>query len=182
MGVDDVLFDQWSTIARVLVVGSLAYVGLVLVLRLSGKRTLAKLNAFDLVVTVALGSTLATVVLSSDVTLAAGIVAIALLVLLQYVVAWVASRSRTLRRVVKSEPTLLLHRGMLIDDRLRRNRVTAGEVRQAVRSEGIGGLDAVHAVVLETDGTLSVIATRSAGTGNALDDVDIPEHSRRESP
>jgi uncharacterized membrane protein YcaP (DUF421 family) len=134
MGVDDVLFDQWSTLARVLVVGSLAYVGLVLVLRLSGKRTLAKLNAFDLVVTVALGSTLATVVLSSDVTLAAGIVAIALLVLLQYVVAWVASRSRTLRRVVKSEPTLLLHRGMLLDDRLRHNRVTAGEVRQAVRS------------------------------------------------
>jgi uncharacterized membrane protein YcaP (DUF421 family) len=182
MGVDDVLFDQWSTLARVLVVGSLAYVGLVLVLRLSGKRTLAKLNAFDLVVTVALGSTLATVVLSSDVTLAAGIVAIALLVLLQYVVAWVASRSRTLRRVVKSEPTLLLHRGTLIHDRLRRNRVTAGEVRQAVRSQGIGGLDAVHAVVLETDGTLSVIPTRSAGTGNALDDVDLPAHSRRNSP
>lgn len=174
MSVDDVFFDQWSTLARVLIAGTLTYAGLVLVLRVSGKRTLAKLNAFDLVVTVALGSTLATVVLSRDVTLAAGIVAIVLLVALQYVVAWSASRARALRRVVKSEPTLLLHHGRLLDDRLQRHRVTDGEVRQAVRSQGIGGLEDVQAVVLETDGTLSVISVGSAGTGSALEDVVIP--------
>ena len=52
------LFQDWGGIVRTVVVGSLAYVTLVLFLRVSGKRTLAKLNAFDLVVTVALGSTL----------------------------------------------------------------------------------------------------------------------------
>ena len=55
------LFDSWAGLGRTLLVGPLAYVALVLLLRISGKRTLTKLNAFDLVVTVALGSTLATV-------------------------------------------------------------------------------------------------------------------------
>lgn len=62
-------FNAWSDIGRVLVVGGLAYAGLVLLLRLTGKRTLSKMNAFDLVVTVALGSTLATILLSKDVAL-----------------------------------------------------------------------------------------------------------------
>lgn len=60
-------FDTWSDLLRIVVVGSAAYVTLVLVLRFSGKRTLAKLNAFDLAVTIALGSALATVLLSSDI-------------------------------------------------------------------------------------------------------------------
>lgn len=65
-------FDGWTGLLRVLVVGTLAYAALVLLLRVSGKRTLSKMNAFDLVVTVALGSTLATVLLSRDVALAEG--------------------------------------------------------------------------------------------------------------
>ena len=80
-------FDSWTGLGRVLLVGTLAYVALVLLLRISGKRTLTKLNAFDLVVTVALGSTLATVLLSKSVALAEGVVALALLVSLQYAIA-----------------------------------------------------------------------------------------------
>jgi uncharacterized membrane protein YcaP (DUF421 family) len=76
--------------------------------------------------------------------------------------------------MVKSEPTLLLHRGELLEDRLRSQRVTEGEVRQAVRSHGIGGLESVDAVVLETDGTLSVIPASSAGSASALADVRLP--------
>lgn len=64
--------DSWSDLGRILAVGASAYVSLVLVLRFSGKRTLAELNAFDLVVTVALGSTLATILLSSDVSWSEG--------------------------------------------------------------------------------------------------------------
>jgi uncharacterized membrane protein YcaP (DUF421 family) len=59
-------FDSWAQVGRVVLVGAATYGVLVLLLRVSGKRTLAKLNAFDLVVTVALGSTLATVLLDSS--------------------------------------------------------------------------------------------------------------------
>ena len=81
-------FDSWSDIIRILAVGTAAYLALVVLLRLSGKRTLAKLNAFDWVVSVALGSTLATVLLSSDVSWSEGAVALVLLAALQFVVAW----------------------------------------------------------------------------------------------
>lgn len=79
-------FDSWSDLGRVVAVGATAYVALVVVLRLAGKRTLAKLYAFDLVVTVALGSTLATILLSADVSWAEGVTAFALLAAFQLAV------------------------------------------------------------------------------------------------
>jgi len=97
-------FNNWADLGRVLIVGVLAYLGLIVLLRLSGKRTLAKMNAFDFVVTVALGSTLATVLLSKDVALAEGLVAFATLVALQFIIAWLSVRSETVSRFVKSEP------------------------------------------------------------------------------
>jgi uncharacterized membrane protein YcaP (DUF421 family) len=60
-------FETWSGLARVLVAGICAYAALVLMLRVSGKRTFSKMNAFDFIVTVALGSTLSGVLLSKDV-------------------------------------------------------------------------------------------------------------------
>jgi uncharacterized membrane protein YcaP (DUF421 family) len=63
-------FDGWKGLGQTAVAGIVAYTSLILLLRISGKRTLAKMNAFDLIVTVALGSVLATVILSKDVALA----------------------------------------------------------------------------------------------------------------
>ena len=150
-------FDDWAGLVRVGVVGTCAYLSLVVLLRASGKRTLAKLNAFDFVVTVALGSTLATVLLSSDVALVEGVVAMALLVALQFVVAWLTARSHTVERLVKSEPTLLYHDGFLHGP-MRRMRVTRDEMLQATRAAGHARLESVAVVVLETDGSLSVLA------------------------
>jgi len=75
----DSFFTGWQPIVRVLVIGTAAYVALVAVLRVSGKRTLSKLNAFDLVVTVAIGSTFASILTSKDLALAEGVTALALL-------------------------------------------------------------------------------------------------------
>ena len=173
-------FDSWTGLARVALVGLPAYATLVLALRLSGKRTLAKMNAFDLVVTVALGSTLATILLTSNVALAEGIVAMAVLVAAQFAVAWAAVRSPRIRRAVKSTPTLLARHGRLDEDAMREQRVTRSEILQAVRSAGSGGLDQVAAVVLETDGSLSVITTGKAGDSTALSDVtDVPRRGTR---
>ena len=149
---------------------ALAYVGLIRLLRASGKRTLAKMNAFDLVVTVALGSTLATVLLAGNVALLEGLTGIAVLILLQSAVSWLSVRSRTVRRLVRSEPAPLSFRGRLLDRTLRAERVTESEVYQAVRSEGFAGLDDVEAVVLESDGTFSVVTNKS-GSDSALADV-----------
>lgn len=153
------LFDSWYDLLRILVVGVCAYAGLVLFLRVTGKRTLSKMNAFDLVVTVALGSTLASALLSADVSLSEGLLAFALLCALQYVVAFASVRSGRFRSLIKAEPTLLFYRGSLLPTMLRRERVSEEEIMAAVRAQGIARLSAVKAVVLETDGSISIVAT-----------------------
>jgi len=175
-------FDSWSDVGRVLAVGVAAYVTLVLVLRLSGKRTLAKLNAFDFVVTVAFGSTLATILLNGQVSWAEGATALTLLAALQLLVAWASSRFPRLRRGVTAAPTYLLRDGIVHEESLRRQRLTLAEIRQAVRGAGSGALEDVAAVVLETDGTLSVISPEQVGSGSALDDVCSPEPATGPAP
>jgi uncharacterized membrane protein YcaP (DUF421 family) len=150
-------FDSWWDLFRLVVVGSLAYCALVILLRVSGKRTLAKMNAFDLVVTVALGSTLATVLLSSEVSLAEGALAFVLLCSLQYAVAFFSVRSKRFREIIKSEPTLLLHRGEFLESAMLRERVSKDEIRAAIRGQGKSGTKGIAAVVLETDGSFTVI-------------------------
>ncbi|HEY1189789.1 MAG TPA: YetF domain-containing protein [Gemmata sp.] len=161
-------FDNWAGVLRAVVVGVLAYGGLLLLLRAGGKRTLAKMNAFDLVVTVALGSTLATVLLTQDVALLEGLVGFGVLIVLQFVVTWLSVRSATVRRLVRAEPSLLYFRGQMLPRTLTAQRVTESEVLQAVRASGHAGFDQVEAVVLESDGTFSVVST---GSGRALRDV-----------
>ena len=163
------IFDGWVGLSRVVVVGTTAYFALVFILRVSGKRTLSKLNAFDLVVTVALGSTLATVLLSKDVALLEGILAFALLVALQFIVAWLAVRSPTFDRLIKAEPALLVRHGRLLKGTMRRERISPGEVLAAIRQQGGGNLDDIAAVVLETDGSISVVR----GNGSDQDAVPI---------
>ncbi|MBS7455606.1 DUF421 domain-containing protein [Coralloluteibacterium stylophorae] len=164
---DPMLFDGWQPLARTALVGVLAYAGLVILLRMSGARTLAKMNAFDLVVTVALGSTLATILLSKDVSLAQGLLAFALLVAMQFAVTWSSVRLPWVRRVVTGEPVLLVHRGALLEDAMRRARVNEDDLRAAVRAAGTGGVARAHAVVLETDGTFSVIPADADGADDA---------------
>lgn len=153
---------------RIIVVGPLAYLILIAILRASGKRTLSKMNAFDLVVTVALGSTLATVLLSKDVPLLEGVLGFAVLVVLQFVIAWSAKRNGTVENAIKSEPRVLLRDGKIDADALRDERVTEDEIKAAVRKGGLGDLQAAAAVVLETDGSFSVIPQSDAGDGSAL--------------
>ncbi len=158
-----------SSFIRIITVGFLAYIGLVFFLRTSGKRTLTKLNAFDLVVTVALGSTLATILLSKDVSLLEGMTAFALLIVMQYVMTFVAVRSKKFTDLIKSEPKLLFSGGSFHKQAMKKERITENEILQAVRKQGSGSMDQIHAIVLETDGSLSVI---SGEPGNTLASVN----------
>lgn len=161
---EHIFFNEWEGLLRTLVVGVLAYVSLVFFLRISGKRTLSKMNAFDLVVTIALGSTLATVVLNKDVALAEGALAFALLIGLQFAVTWSSVRARWVRQWVTGEPLILLYRGEFLPAALRCARVAKDEVRAAIRSAGLVSLYEAEAVVLETDGSFSVVR-RGDGNG-----------------
>jgi len=162
------IFDNWSDIARVISIGTFAYAGMVALLRASGNRTLSKMNSFDLVVTVAFGSILSTILVNTNVSLAEGLAAIALLVALQFAITWLAVRSSKFSNIIKTRPTLLLRDGRFLDEAMRRVRVTKDEIRGAVRQHGIGNLEQVAAVIMETDASLSVIRRDGRSSFSAL--------------
>ncbi|MFN3635803.1 MAG: DUF421 domain-containing protein [Rhizobium rhizophilum] len=153
----NMLYQGWPGIIRTLFVGTLAYATLVLFLRISGKRTLSKLNAFDLVVTVALGSTLSAILLQESIALAEGATALGLLILMQYLVTYASVRSRGIARVVRSEPSLLVRNGSFCHAAMMRHRLTEDEIMSAVRADGSAELSGIGSVILESDGTLSII-------------------------
>lgn len=155
-------FESWNGLLRVALSSILSYGFLLVCLRFGGKRVLSKLNAFDLVITVALGSATASVILSKDVALAEGMLALACLVLLQVAVAWTTTRSARIRRMVKSEPRLLALRGKLLKDALSEERVSEEDIREVLRQEGVSSLEEVHAIVLETNGQFSVLQSPSS--------------------
>lgn len=164
-------FDSWTGLLRVVVVGTLAYGALVFALRVSGKRTLSKMNAFDLVITIALGSTFATVLLSKSVALAEGVLAFAVLISLQFVATWLSVRSSSVQRLLKNEPKLVFYEGRFLRDEMRAERVTEAEIEAAIRQQGMVNLDEVGAAVLETDGSVTVMPQADLSSANTLKSV-----------
>lgn len=180
---ESIFFDNWSRLGRSMILAVLAYLALILVLRISGKRTLTKLNVFDFVFVVALGSVLATTILSSDTTLADGIMAFIVLIGIQITLSWLCVSSHTMDAWINGQPTLLLHRGKFLETAMRRERVTKEEVLSALRNATIRKFDEIDAVVLETDGTLSIVWRYDDGEKSSLMDVrgheDFVEDQKR---
>lgn len=169
--IPDMFFDNWATLGRTVLVGALAYIAVVLIVRIIGKRTLSKLNSFDFIVTIALGSTLATILLNRDVSLAEGVVAFLLLVLLQMAITWLSIKSTAFQKLVRAEPRLVFHRGEFRKAAMADERVTEAEILQAIRSSGILALDDVEGVVLETSGSLSVVEAGATEGRTTLDEL-----------
>lgn len=165
------LFDSFSTLLNTLIIGILAYIIIILLMRISGKRTLSKWNSFDFITTVAFGSILATLLLSKDTSLAQGSLGFALLVTFQYVITWIAARYDVVQKLIKSEPALLLYKGQFQQKALKQERVTEGEVLAAIRANGNASQENIDAVVLETDGTFSVITKFQGNSVTAMKDV-----------
>ncbi|HEX6221249.1 MAG TPA: DUF421 domain-containing protein [Acidimicrobiia bacterium] len=132
-----IFFDGWGPILRILVIGPLAYISLVLLLRASGKRTLSQMNVFDFVVTIAIGSLFATVIINENVALATGVTAFGVLVAAQFVVTWFSVRWDGFERFIKAEPTLLFFDGQMSRHALRKVRVTEREIEAMARRAGM---------------------------------------------
>jgi uncharacterized membrane protein YcaP (DUF421 family) len=173
-------FESWYNVGRTVTLSVVGFAALMVLLRVSGKRTLSKLNAFDFVFVVAVGSVFASTIVSKDITLVEGVAALTTLIAIQVILAELASRFDAVERIINGEPTLLLSHGKFIPRALRKERVTEEEVRAAIRTKGIKRVEDVDAVILENDGTLSV-AWEARGPGrSSLVDATVPKGARAE--
>jgi len=172
-------FEGWVPILRVLLIGTLSYIAVVALLRYSGKRALTKMNAFDMVVTVAIGSAFASAVMSKAVTFVDGVVAWVLLLVLQRWFAGLSIRLGWFGRYLKAQPSLIIYRGNILWDNARREQLGQLEILGGLRSQGVAALEDVLAMVLEPDGSFSVVELSAEKEGRlptALRDVKgVPE-------
>lgn len=151
----------------------ISFIFLFVSIRISGKRTLAKFNAFDFIVTVALGSTL-TYMMLAQVAYVEGAVVLMLIIGLQYLFAKLARTSDTMEGLLNASPTLLFYKGKYIRENMKREVVTREEVYGAIRKEGVARISDVLAVVIEPNGELSVIVKSGIPEGaSSLDDLDF---------
>lgn len=160
-------------LARVFFSALAAYTVMVIILRLTGKRSLAKWNMFDFIITIALGTTLSTAVMSTGENneLRKGLFGFVLLVLIQYIITWLSVRFDWVSSLLKSKPTLVVYNGEWREEKMKQERLTKSEVLAAMRANGTPNLADVGAVVLETNGTLSVLNKWETETVDSLQNV-----------
>lgn len=174
-------FDDWASLGQIIVKAVIGFAVLVALLRAAGKRSVTKLNAFDLVLVFTVGSILATTILNTNTTISEGVLALVMLVGLQWLTALLATRVPAFQSLIKSEPTLLAYDGQLLKKNMRRERIAEVEVQAALRQHGVHALSDAKAVVLETEGEISVLKKGHGDPASSLriSGIHLPEEEAK---
>ena len=145
----------------------LVYFFLIAGLRLAGKRELAQLNAFDLVVLLTLSNTVQNAIIGNDNSVTGGVVGATTLLLVNYMVVRFLYSHETLDRVIEGEPAVLIENGCLRQDCLKSELITLAELEEAAHKQGFASLDLIDRAILEPGGSISFMAKQP-----------LPEESR----
>lgn len=168
---EKLFFDNQDNLLRIAISAPVIYCLVILYIRLVGKRATSQMNSFDWIVTVAMGSLVASTIVKSDISIVEGAFAILMLLGLQFLLTKALVHSPWLRKVVRSTPRLLVYNGEYLYDNMESERVVKNEILSAIRNKGIQNIEQVHAVVLETDATFSIIEKAEDNEPYTLADV-----------
>jgi uncharacterized membrane protein YcaP (DUF421 family) len=137
------------------------YAFLIVGLRLAGKRELAQLNSFDLVVLLTLSNTVQNAIIGDDNSVSGGIIGASALLALNYGVVRFIYSHPWVDRLVEGEPTCLIDKGVVLHDELRNELLTIQELETAAHKQGLASLDEVERAVLEPGGTMSFVPKKT---------------------
>ncbi|WP_291725886.1 DUF421 domain-containing protein [Bernardetia sp.] len=168
----DIFFTSWENIAKVCIMTFFAYLAIIFLLRISGKRTLSKMNAFDFIVTVALGSILASTSLNKKIAISEGVTCFAILIVMQYIITWLSVRFKFVKNLITSKPILLHYKGELYEKVMKKERITLDEIYLTARKQGIDNLKDIDAIVLETTGDISIMKKVNDKTAQTMKGVE----------
>ncbi len=147
---------ETSTVYSIIVTAIGVYITLIAFTRIAGKRSFSKMSSFDFAMTVAVGSLLATTILSSTVNLTQGIIGLAIVYVLQ-ISAAMLRRFSWFKSMIDNTPLLLMEGQNIFHENLRKARVAEDDLRSKLREANVVELSEVKAVVFETTGDISVI-------------------------
>ena len=163
---DMLFFDNIDKLGRIVLTAVTVYVLIVIITKVSGKRSTSQLNNFDWIVTVMIGSLGASTILLKDIPLIEGISSILVLYVMQFLVTKYASISPQFSSFILSEPRIVFYQGQFLPDAMRAERLTRQELECAMRSEGVNNFDDVEAIVFESDAQLTIIPKTTSSDNN----------------
>ena len=140
----------------------LLYVFILFILRMTGKRQIADLQPFDLIITMAIADLASTAIADTDIPLLYSVVPILALYLVQQAVAFLSLRSRRFRTFVCGSPLLLVREGILQEGIMRQANYTVSDLSDHLRAQQVFDLKSVQYAILETNGSLSVLEKQKA--------------------
>ena len=143
--------SPWEKVVRTVAV----YFALLLLLRVGGKRQLAQMNTFDLIVLLLLSNVVQNAIIGTDDSLAGGLLGATILVAANYLLVRATFLHQLVSRVLQGSPTPLVQGGQVDERALRREMITTAELNAALHRLGMNGLEGVDEVVLEPEGSLS---------------------------
>jgi len=153
-----------SSIVMILVSCIMIFLTLVILTRVVGLRSFSKMSSFDFAMTIAVGSILASVLLSKSTAVADGMVALAAIFALQYVVALLRKKTTWAADLIDNQPKLLMLGEEILYENLKSTRVTEDDLIAKLREANVLNFSQVRAVVLETTGDISVLHTSDGNT------------------
>jgi uncharacterized membrane protein YcaP (DUF421 family) len=165
------MFDLSLPVLEKILRPVVVYVFLVVGLRLAGKRELAQLNAFDLVVLLTLSNTVQNAIIGDDTSVTGGIIGAATLLAVNYAVVRFLYGHKRLDRLVEGDATVLIENGAIHHDRLRKELVTIAELEMTAHKQGFASLDDVDRAVLDPGGTVSFVGKKPSVGATRHDDV-----------
>jgi uncharacterized membrane protein YcaP (DUF421 family) len=133
------------------------YAFVVFVMRVIGRRELSSMTPFDLVLLIVLGDAIQQGLTQDDYSVTGAVLAIATIASLQVFTSYFSYRSRHARKFLEGEPIVLVERGELVENNLKRERMTPDEIAEEMRQQQIGSLDDVEWGILEPNGSISFI-------------------------
>jgi uncharacterized membrane protein YcaP (DUF421 family) len=148
------LSEPWWTYA---LRGVGVYLGLLVLLRLIGKRSFGEMTTFDIVVLILVGGTLRTAIIGDDKSPLAAIIGVLAIFLLDKAIAWGCARWPAFDRAVEGKESLIARDGQILDDALRKHDMSEAAFRRALREQGLHDLDQVAEARLEANGKVSVL-------------------------
>ena len=133
------------------------YFFVLFVMRVTGRRELASLSAVDLILLIVLGDAIQQGLTQDDYSVTGAVIAVATLATLAVLTSYASFRSKRAQKVLEGEPIVVIDRGKLVTENLRRERLTEDEVAEEMRKQQIGSFADVEWGILEVSGTITFI-------------------------
>ncbi len=134
------------------------YLSILIALRIFGKKELSQLSVIDLVFILLISNSVQNAMVGPDNSLIGGLIAAGALFMVNFILKQISYRNKRFSTFLQGSPVILIHEGKIIEENLRKEKITTAELDLAIREHGVASVQNVNLAILETDGNISILS------------------------